>query len=72
MLKIPTTAVLSWAGNGAIRFADGSRTERIALFSNPTAVAVSPDGALFFVTDSGNNRLRVVSSSTSHTPALAR
>lgn len=53
-----TGEVTTYAGSGDTGLADGARN--VASFNNPTAIALSPDGALLYVADTGNGRVRVV------------
>ena len=55
-------AVTTLAGSG-IGYADG--TGSVAMFSGPFGVAASPNGAVVYVADKSNNRIRSVTSELS-------
>jgi sugar lactone lactonase YvrE len=59
--KIRMDGVIStFAGNGGAGFADGNGN--VAMFNNPTGIAVDAQGNLY-VADAGNNRIRKITSS---------
>jgi sugar lactone lactonase YvrE len=55
----PTGRIDTLAGNGKRGFSGDGGPARAATFQDPTALALGADGSLY-VTDTGNNRLRVV------------
>jgi mucin-19 len=56
----PTGVVTLLAGNGTSGFSDATGTN--ALFNNPQGIVVVPSGNNIYVSDTGNNRIRVITS----------
>ena len=56
-------AVTTLVGSGKQAWADG--TGSVARFSSPNGVAASPNGAVVYVADAGNHRIRSVTSELS-------
>jgi DNA-binding beta-propeller fold protein YncE len=68
-LELATRQVLTLAGSGHAQFSDGVGT--LSSFFNPLGIAVDPSGAYAVVTDSGNNRIRLVTILTGLVRTLA-
>ena len=66
---IATGVVTTLAGSGSYAFADGMGNA--ASFGNPCGVAVSTDGNVVIVADTGNNRLRQIVVATGAVTTLA-
>jgi sugar lactone lactonase YvrE len=57
------------AGNGVPGFIDGSAS--VSRFNIPTGLALSPDGTLLYVADTGNNKIRRINLLTRRVDSLA-
>ena len=57
-IRLSDGLVSTLAGSGAAGYADGSG--KLAAFSSPTGLAASPDGAMLYVADALNMRVRSV------------
>jgi sugar lactone lactonase YvrE len=58
--RLPNGTLTSFAGNGQAGFSGDEGLATEAQLNNPQGLAVSPDGTTF-VADSGNNRIRAIS-----------
>jgi sugar lactone lactonase YvrE len=68
-IVIATREVTTLAGSSVRGFADGTGAD--ASFANPSGVAISPDGTLLFVADTGSNLIRQIVIATGEVTTLA-
>jgi len=69
LVDMATGAVSTLAGSGSYGFQDGSAGS--AMFSDPTGIAVTPDGSKAVVADSANHIIRLVNMATGTVSTLA-
>ncbi len=58
--KVSNGVITTSAGNGTAGFSGDNGPAASAQLSGPYGVALDPTGSLLYITDSGNNRIRVV------------
>ena len=68
-IVIATRVVTTLAGSGADEYVDGPGVA--ASFGGLAGLAISPDGSLLFVTDSGNSRIRQIVTRTGMVTTIA-